>query len=146
MTRMSHCCAGQRRRRQAPAHGEARRAIRGGGRGRVETYIQSGNVVFEAKAAEAKSIAATVEKAIVAQCGFSAPLVLRNATEWRRILADNPYLAEGEQHLHLVVWNKAVGPDRLGKLDPGRSPPDEFQPPAPAASISGFRTASRARS
>ena len=93
----------------------------------VETYIQSGNVVFEAKAAEAKSIAAAVEKAIVAQCGFSAPLVLRNATEWRRILADNPYLAEGEQHLHLVVWNKAVAPDRLGKLDPARSPPDDFR-------------------
>lgn len=93
----------------------------------VETYIQSGNVVFEARAAEASRIAERIEKAIVAQCGFTAPLVLRSSLEWEKILVGNPYLAEGEENLHVVVWKTPVAADRLARLDPARSPPDEFR-------------------
>lgn len=94
----------------------------------VRTYIQSGNVVFEAPAALAKQVPVTVGAAIRERFGFEAPILLRSAAELRAVHASNPFLAEGtaEEGLH-VVFLKATPPaDRAAALDPQRSPGDRF--------------------
>jgi uncharacterized protein (DUF1697 family) len=58
---------------------------------KVETYIQSGNVVFELKAAELKSAAKRIEDAIEKQYSFRVGVVLRTAAELRQSLAGNPF-------------------------------------------------------
>jgi uncharacterized protein (DUF1697 family) len=62
---------------------------------RVATYIQSGNVVFEAKG-KAEALEAALEKAIAARFGFDAPAMIRTASEWRTLLAANPFPKESE--------------------------------------------------
>lgn len=94
----------------------------------VQTYIQSGNVVFAADEALAARVPALVSARIESELGFAAPLVVRSAAAFDAVLAGNPYLAEGadEDALHVLFLAAAPSPAQLASLDPQRSPPDRF--------------------
>jgi uncharacterized protein (DUF1697 family) len=98
------------------------------GAARVETLIQSGNVIFEAREDAAVSIGSEVGAAIFRKFGFGAPIVLRTASQWRSLIAENPFVARGEDPklLHALCLSAAPSEGRLAKLDPARSPPDSF--------------------
>ena len=57
----------------------------------VRSYIQSGNVVFQAPAALAKTIGSRLEADIESELGLKVPVVTRSAAQWTKILAANPY-------------------------------------------------------
>ena len=97
----------------------------------IETYIQSGNVVFEAPAAEACVAAVTTEIARV--YGYPGRIVLRSAEELRKAYAANPFVSSGpaptgSQADPLHVYFLADRPDKaaVAALDPERSPGDSF--------------------
>ena len=94
----------------------------------VETYIQSGNVVFTPPARGAKTIAGELGAAIAARFGFEVPVVVRTAGELSAVVRDNPFLRpSGEtQDLHVLFLADAPAAARVSALDPARSPPDEF--------------------
>jgi len=70
----------------------------------VETYIQSGNVVFTLKTTQLKKAAARIEAAIEEQCGFSAPVTLRTADDLRQALAANPFAGRKDvEHAKLLI-------------------------------------------
>jgi uncharacterized protein (DUF1697 family) len=99
------------------------------GAARVETVIQSGNVVFEAAEGAAKDIVAEAGAAISRRFGFEPPIVLRSAPQWRALIAANPFLARGEDPklLHALCLTARPGAGRLAKLESARSPPDAFE-------------------
>jgi len=77
---------------------------------KVETYVQSGNVVFRAARAGTK-MAATIEEAIEKRFGFQAASVLRTGAELRATIAANPFAArEGIDGAKLLVWFLAADP------------------------------------
>ena len=94
----------------------------------VRTYIQSGNVVFDAPAARARLIPAAVTAAIAAKFGFDVPIVTRTAAELQRIIKANPFVEPGTDLRLLSVGFLADRPSaaRVAALDPDRSPPDAF--------------------
>lgn len=98
-----------------------------GGEG-VRTYVQSGNVLFDATPAAAARIAAAISAHIKERLDLSVPVVLLTAVEFHQIARTNPYLAEGapENELHVMFLSEAPAPERVAKLDPDRSPPDRF--------------------
>ena len=98
------------------------------GCGSVSTYIQSGNVLFEASPALARRIPALVGKAISDRFGYRVPVVLRSAVELRRIARGNPFLKAGADldELHVVFLSDSPSAAMGRALDPDRSPPDEF--------------------
>ena len=51
------------------------------GFGEVKTYIQSGNVVFNAPARDPVSLAKKIEEKIVRQFGFPVPVLVKTAAE-----------------------------------------------------------------
>ena len=61
----------------------------------VQTYIQSGNVVFETEG-EAATLETSLERAVETRFGFAAPAMIRTASEWPALLARNPFLSEAE--------------------------------------------------
>ncbi len=95
---------------------------------RVRTYIQSGNVVFEAPVARARLVPAAVMTAIAPELGVDVPIVTRTATEFERIVSANPFVASDTDPDFLHVGFLANSPNaaRGAALDPDRSPPDEF--------------------
>ncbi len=92
----------------------------------VSTYIQSGNVLFDAPPAQAKKIADTVGKKIVAIYGFASPIVLRTAAELDDIVRHNPHPTPEEDFGILLVMFLADRPSaaRVATLDAARSAPD----------------------
>ncbi|MGO4872336.1 MAG: DUF1697 domain-containing protein [Roseiarcus sp.] len=98
------------------------------GASRVETLIQSGNVVFEAAKTDGGTIVAGVVARIFRDFGFDAPIVLRDADAWRALVVANPFFEKGvdPKTLHALCLAAPPQADRLARLDPNRSPPDEF--------------------
>jgi uncharacterized protein (DUF1697 family) len=66
----------------------------------VETYIQSGNVVFS----QARPTAARFEKEIAKQTGFAVQVVLRTAEEWAALA--HPF--ERDEHVHVFFLAAAA--------------------------------------
>ena len=95
----------------------------------VVTYIQSGNVVFRSPTADRKEIAARIERQIAEAFGVSPTVLLRTPSELVKIADGNPYLkgqAAHSKQLHVVFLSGRPSADAVARLDPGRSPPDEF--------------------
>ncbi len=57
----------------------------------VQTYIQSGNVVFQAKSGTSASLTKKILDLVEAEHGFRPQLILLTAAELRQAVADNPY-------------------------------------------------------
>ncbi len=74
------------------------------GCGDVRTYIQSGNAVFRATPARAKSLTQELERTIREHHGFPAPVVLRSGAELVATAARHPFAGPGAEpkHLHVV--------------------------------------------
>jgi uncharacterized protein (DUF1697 family) len=83
----------------------------------VATYVQSGNVVFEAGKESAASLGANIGKRILSDFGFPVPVFLRTADELERIVRDNPFLKQAavdDSKLH-VTFLSAAAPPSAGK-------------------------------
>ena len=95
---------------------------------RVRSFIQSGNVVFDASTAVAKGVPARVGAAIEKRYGFETPIVLRTAKELRAAFENNPLLEPpiDPKLVYLGVMAKAPGQAALAKLEPDRFLPDVF--------------------
>jgi uncharacterized protein (DUF1697 family) len=95
----------------------------------VVTYVQSGNVVFRAPAGSKDDTAADIEKRITKAYGLSVAVVLRTPAELARIAKNNPFLGREADlsRLHVVFLNRRPPAGAVAKLDPERSPPDEFR-------------------
>jgi uncharacterized protein (DUF1697 family) len=71
----------------------------------VRTLLNSGNVLFRSKRPHAARIAASIETAIEAACGFSAPVSVITAQELDLIVEENPLLNVVDDHArHLVAF------------------------------------------
>ena len=94
----------------------------------VRTYIQSGNVVFQAGPTLAKRVPDLIGKAIHTRFGYRIPVVTRTAQELRKIARNNLFLEAGvdTQVLHVAFLADRPGAAKIAALDLDRSPPDEF--------------------
>ncbi len=94
----------------------------------VETYIQPGNVLFDASTALLKKVPALVAATLEREFDITSPVVLRDGKELAAVVEQNPFLARGEDVKTLHVGFLLAKPEAalVKALDPKRSPPDEF--------------------
>jgi len=57
----------------------------------AQTYVQSGNVVFETADRDLAPLAGRIEQAIERKFGFRPDVILRTASELRDVIARNPF-------------------------------------------------------
>ena len=84
----------------------------------VETYIQSGNVVFAATGRPA-ALEAALENAIQAKFGLDVPVIVRTAAEWAKLAAGNPFAKAARDEpnrLQLLVSKRPPNADAAEKL------------------------------
>jgi len=95
----------------------------------VETYLQSGNVVLESGDRVLTGLAAEVESAIADTFGLQVRVILREREDLASVTRSHPFLdAEADPaRIHVVFLESAPDADRVGALDPNRSPPDQFE-------------------
>ena len=86
---------------------EALRTLCGGlGLRDVQTYIQSGNLVFRADTGDSEALARKVEDGIQRKHGFRPDVIVRTTAEMRKVIANNPFAGrpEVEPNRLLVVF------------------------------------------
>ncbi len=95
----------------------------------VETYIQSGNVVFTAPERIATRLPRLLSERISDRFGFTTPVLLRTREELAAVAQGNPYFAVGADPDTLLVMFLADRPGStlVARLDARRSPPDQFE-------------------
>jgi len=94
----------------------------------VETFIQSGNVVFKAAPVLAAGLSELLSTMILERFALRVPVVLRTAVELAEVVRANPFAADGaSSHAwHVAFLDALPSAERAARLDPGRSPGDRF--------------------
>jgi uncharacterized protein (DUF1697 family) len=93
----------------------------------VQTYIQSGNVIFEAGKTSPAALRKKIEARISSDFGFSSLSILRSQEELAKIVSDNPFLKHaGNSHekLHVVFLSETPERDVLKQLEGLTKSPD----------------------
>jgi len=96
---------------------------------RVKTYIQSGNVVFQAGKISISGLSGKIEERILSDFGFSVSVISRTSDEMGKLIADNPFLKERGidlEKLHVTFLSAAPAPAALKKLADLTVAPDRF--------------------
>jgi uncharacterized protein (DUF1697 family) len=97
----------------------------------VSTYVQSGNVVFRSPDRDGAAVAAAAERLIAGRLGIHVSVIVREAEELARIVADDPYLRSGrdDARLHATLLASLPEPGRVAALTaaPPSSGSDEFE-------------------
>jgi uncharacterized protein (DUF1697 family) len=99
-----------------------------GGCTEVATFIQSGNVIFRATPAIAKTLPAAISRRIEDRFGLRVPVMVRTGPQLEAVIANNPYVRAGVEKKMLYVSFLADKPSdqAVKSLDPARSSPDTF--------------------
>lgn len=97
----------------------------------VQTYIQSGNLIFELEQPEPISALETrLQKAFSKTFGFEIPVLIRTAAEWAESIAQNPFLNEENvniDRLHLTCLKEMPSPELLEKIKTFQYLPDRYE-------------------
>ena len=80
----------------------------------VETYINSGNVIFEAAKTNDKKLAANIEAAIEKEFSLKIKVMVRTIDEIEKIVADNPFAGqfENDKDLHVFFLDEDLPPEK----------------------------------
>jgi len=98
---------------------ELRRTLGGLGLTRVETYVQSGNVVFSAAGDDPAEQATAIHELIEREFGHDVRVLVLTAAELTQVAAGNPFLADraDEKFLHATFLDVPVPAAAFGGLD-----------------------------
>ncbi|MDP3912258.1 MAG: DUF1697 domain-containing protein [Bacteroidota bacterium] len=87
---------------------------------KVQTYIQSGNVIFESNQNNSTAdMEQNIQQAITEAFGFDVPVIVRTADEWIESIANNPFWKEPNadiDRLHLTFLKEITSPELLEKI------------------------------
>jgi uncharacterized protein (DUF1697 family) len=97
----------------------------------VQTYIQSGNLIFELPRQELISeLEARLQRSFSETFGFEIPVLIRTAEEWVASIAQNPFLKEENvdiERLHLTCLKQLPSPELLEKIKAFQYLPDRYE-------------------
>jgi len=93
----------------------------------VQTYIQSGNVVFKAAKFAPAALSRKIEARILKDFGFPVLVISRTHAEMRQAIEDNPFVKERGvdlEKLHVIFLPEAPAPPALNELAGLTTKPD----------------------
>ena len=96
----------------------------------VKTYIQSGNIVFNATKISDNALSTKIADKIQSDFGHSVAVIVRTADEIKRAIANNPFLKNpgvDPTKLHVMFLSEPPAPSTLERLGTLVVKPDEFR-------------------
>ncbi len=94
------------------------------------TYIQSGNVLFNAtEDLSEKEISSKIQEAISTQYGFDVPVIVRTIKELEQALNRNPFYKKPDadiNQLHLTFLGEIATPENIKKAESANTGADQF--------------------
>jgi uncharacterized protein (DUF1697 family) len=107
-----------------------REALTAAGMQDVRTYIASGNVVFRARKASARTIAQQVERVIEETFAHEVTVFVRTFTELERIVDNNPFrddTTKTDATVHVWLLSAAPAAEKAKELTAMSVPGDELR-------------------
>ena len=92
----------------------------------VQTYIQSGNVVFEHVQMKDDALRDDLEQRLEAAFGFKVPVILRRGSAWDAVIKHNPFPDDEPTRLHVVFLRDEPPKGATDGIDRERFAPEEF--------------------
>ena len=95
----------------------------------IRTYIQSGNVIFESKKVDTKSLETIIGKQIFKTFGFEVPVLVKEKKDWKTVFENNPFLKnrnEDISKLHVTFLSAEPEQVNIDKLLETKFNNDEF--------------------
>jgi len=109
---------------------ELRRVFESLGFSRVETFIASGNVVFDAAGGAAGALEARIEEGLRAALGYEVTTFVRTCEEVAAVAACEPFGREESESaaaLNVAFLKDAPGPGAASKLSALKTEADDFR-------------------
>jgi len=97
----------------------------------VETYVQSGNIVFQALLEIPEAISKRIGETVLRSFGFDTPVIVRTSKEMRNVIGNNPFLKEkgiDSSKLHVTFLSETAQKGSEKKLETLATNPDRFYP------------------
>ena len=105
---------------------ELKKMFEAAGLEKVQTYIQSGNVIFESEHADGESLAKQIEHQLEKAAEYKIELFLRTMREVQDIAATSPFQAKDGEIVYVTFLSKKPGkPSQQALLDL-KSDADDF--------------------
>ncbi len=95
----------------------------------VQSYVQSGNVIFDSDEADVAALAPRIEAGIERTFGYSVAVFIRDGDDFRRIIDGNPFVARENvdlKRLYVTFLYQPVAEGALNALAVPASCADEF--------------------
>jgi uncharacterized protein (DUF1697 family) len=77
----------------------------------VETYLQSGNVVFRSSTSDPARVGRAIQSRIQSQLGLEVVVLVRTAEDFRRAMEANPLVSDSRERTYLHLTFLAEPPD-----------------------------------
>ena len=97
----------------------------------IETYVQSGNVVFQSSVTNPTILSKRIGKRILQSFGFEVPVIVRDSKQMLNVTANNPFLKEKNvdpSKLHVTFLSEVTQNDSAKELEKLSIGPDRFYP------------------
>lgn len=72
----------------------------------VQTYIQSGNVIFDSSGKNISGLAKKIEKNIKSSFGFEVNVLIRTKEDFLNIIRDNPFRADKIENIYITFLSE----------------------------------------
>ncbi len=97
----------------------------------VQTYIQSGNVLFSSNQdLKAEAIENLLEAEILKSFGFEVPVIVRTSDQLKKAINNNPFYKSTDvdiERLHLTLLKQDPSQENLDKLKDFKQENDDFK-------------------
>lgn len=95
----------------------------------VQTYVQSGNVVFESSDHNQNAATSIIEAALEQKYGSQIPVLIRTVEDFQHLIDANPFThgrSEDRTKLHVTFLYRRPSEENIAKITGFKDPIDEF--------------------
>jgi len=92
----------------------------------IQTYIQSGNIVFDSEQAERQAISEDISQGIFDAKGFKPKVLLLDAQQWQQAIVYNPFTVTEGKQLHFFFLETPPQQPDLAKLDSVKTDTEQY--------------------
>jgi len=93
---------------------------------RVETYIQSGNVLFESPEKNHTKLILKIEDGIAKSFGFEVPVFIRTRVEMQKVIRNNPFAGRDENAIYVTFLSNALKNAAVDEIEKNKGATEEY--------------------
>ena len=92
----------------------------------VQTYIQSGNVVFESSNKHLPTLKKEITDAIKKSFGYDVDVFVKTKDEWQKLVQNSPFVQKDIDYLHVTFLTEESDTSALDVFNRAKAPQEEF--------------------